>query len=102
MIIVMGHAKMAAGEIDRLADALATQVAATLAEPGCLHYGFSRDVRDPDTMIISERWKDQDALTAHFTAPHMAVFNAAIGGAKVLDIRVVAYENGNERVLMGK
>ena len=101
MIIVMGHAKLGPGEIDRLGDAMATQIAATLAEDGCLHYGYSRDVLEPDTMIITERWRDNDAIAAHFASSHMAAFNAVLASAKVLEVSVKAYENGEVRTLMG-
>jgi quinol monooxygenase YgiN len=102
MIIVMGHAKLGPGEIDRLKDAMAAQIEATNAEDGCEHYSYARHVLDPDTMIISERWRDQAALDAHFTSPHMAVFNKELASAKVLGISVKAYENGNVRTLMGE
>jgi quinol monooxygenase YgiN len=102
MIIVMGHAKMAAGDLDRLAGAMAAMVAATNAEEGCELYCFSRDVTDPDTLIISERWRDQAAIDAHFKAPHMATFNAALASAKVQSLSVKAYENGDVRTLMGE
>ncbi len=102
MICVMGHARMAPGEIDRLSDAMRAQVSATLSEGGCDHYGFSRDVGDPDTLIISERWQDWAALETHFQQPHMAIFNAALAGAKVHDVRVKVYgDDGQVRVLMG-
>lgn len=101
MIVIMGHARLAPGELDRLAEAARKQVEATRAEPGCLHYSFARDMLDPDTMLIAERWTGPEALQAHFAAPHMAEFNKAMAGAKVLDVRVVAYENGEERVLRG-
>lgn len=102
MIIVMGHARLAAGEIDRLRDAMERQIVATNAEPGCLHYSFSRDVLDPDTLIISERWEDQAAIDAHFKSAHMAEFNAVLGTAKLLGLSVKAYENGQVRTLMGE
>jgi quinol monooxygenase YgiN len=102
MIIVMGHAKLAAGEIDRIKDGMAAQIAATRAEDGCSLYCFARDVLDPETLIISERWRDRAALDAHFQSPHMATFNAALGAAQVLDISVKAYENGEVRTLIGQ
>ncbi len=102
MIIVMGHAKLGAGEIDRLGAEMKAQITATRAEDGCLHYGFSRDVLDPDTLVISERWRDNDALAAHFASPHMAAFNKVLGSAKVLEVSVKAYENGEERSLTGR
>jgi len=101
MIIVMGHAKLEAGEIDRLGAEMDAQIKATRAEDGCLAYSFSRDALDPDTLIITERWRDNAAIAAHFASPHMAAFNAVLANAKVTEVSVKAYENGEERVLMG-
>lgn len=101
MIIVMGHATLAPGEIDRLSAEMEAQISATRAEDGCLHYGFARDVLAPDTLIITERWRDNDAIAAHFASPHMAAFNAALASAKVLEVSVKAYDNGEVRTLMG-
>lgn len=102
MIIVMGHIKFAEGEIERLADAMKEQLAATNAEDGCELYAFSRDVADPSLIRISERWRDGAALAAHSASPHMKTFNKAMGGAQVLDISVKAYENGEVKTLIGK
>jgi quinol monooxygenase YgiN len=101
MIIVMGYAKTAPGDLDRLADAMKAQVMATNAEEGCELYCFSRDVTDPDMLIISERWRDQAAIDAHFASPHMATFNAALTSATITALSVKAYENGEVRTLMG-
>lgn len=101
MIIVMGHAKLGAGEIDRLSEAMAAQLIATRAEDGCEHYSFSRDLLDPDLLVISERWRDQAALDGHFQSPHMAAFNTVLGTSKVESISVKAYENGDVRTLIG-
>ncbi len=101
MIIVMGHVRMGSGEIDRLKGEMATQMAATQAEDGCIQYEFSRLVTEPDTLIISEKWRDQAALDAHLQAPHMAVFNAVIGGAKVESINIKAIDGENMRQLIG-
>ncbi len=101
MIIVMGTIKMGDGEIDRLQPAMATQMAATAAEDGCEQYVFSRDVTDPNMILISERWRDEAALNTHMKAPHMAVFNAAIGGAKILGLSVKRYDVSGVTQLMG-
>lgn len=101
MIIVMGTIKAAVGEIDRLHDALAEQMAATQAEDGCELYVFSRDVTNPDCLLISERWRDNDALAAHSKSPHMAVFNRAIGAAKIESVSVKAYDVSGVRNLIG-
>ena len=102
MIVIMGHAKAAPGEIDRILDGLHAMVAATLAEDGCEHYCFSRDLGDPDCMIITERWRDQAALDAHFASPHMVQFNALLSTAQVLDVSVKAYAGGTVLSLIGQ
>lgn len=100
-IIVMGHARLAPGNIEKLQDAMRAQLEATNAEDGCEHYSFARHVLEPDTLIISERWRDAEALAAHGKAPHMAAFNKAMGGAGIQEISVKAYENGEVRTLIG-
>jgi quinol monooxygenase YgiN len=101
MIIVMGTIRMGDGEIDRLQAAMAKQMAATYAEDGCIQYDFSRNVTDPNQLLISERWRDEAALAAHMKSPHMAEFNKVIGGAKIESVKVTSYEASNETVLMG-
>lgn len=101
MIIVMGTIKATAGEIDRLHDALVDQMAATQAEDGCELYVFSRDVTNPDCLLISERWRDNDALAAHSKSPHMAVFNRAVAAAKIESVSVKAYDVSGVRNLIG-
>ena len=53
---------------------------ALLQEDGCFEYRFSFAIDDPNVVLIFEEWRDQEALTAHFGAPHMAVFQQAIAG----------------------
>ncbi len=101
MVIVMGRAKFGPGEIDRLHGDMETQIRLTRAEDGCLLYAFSRDVLEPDVLLIAERWRDQAAIDAHFATPHMATFNKVLGAAKVESLLVTAYDTAGERVLMG-
>jgi quinol monooxygenase YgiN len=102
MVIVMGHAVLAPGEMERLRDAMVAQVTATRDEDGCEHYSFARDVVDPDVLRIAERWRDNASLTAHFGMPHMSVFNAAFSSAKVLSMSVKVYDENGERTLLGE
>jgi quinol monooxygenase YgiN len=102
MIIVLGSIRAEAAEIERLQDVLVEQMKATHAEDGCELYAFSRDVSDPDLLLISERWRDADALAAHGKSAHMAVFNRQMASAKVESISVSAYDVTGARVLIGK
>ncbi len=101
MIAVMGTVRLAPGEIDRLASAFATMMAATRAEDGCIQYVYSRDLTDPNHLVVSELWRDETALMAHFQTPHMAELNKTIAGAKVLSLSVKRHDIATSAQLMG-
>lgn len=64
----------------------------THKEPGCISYTFSSSLSDPGTFQIFEEWESQEALDAHFKAPHMAKFQAQMGGLGVRGMKVQRYE----------
>ncbi|MDX2211626.1 MAG: putative quinol monooxygenase [Sphingopyxis sp.] len=95
MIIVEGWARIAPGEIERMRDAIVTMVTASRAEDGCLDYSMAIDLTDPAVLRIAERWVDQAALDYHFTTPHMAAFQAALGASQAEAIAVYRYDCGD-------
>ncbi|NNC73360.1 MAG: antibiotic biosynthesis monooxygenase [Sphingomonadaceae bacterium] len=101
MIIVEGWVKLAEGELDKLHDAATTMMAETRKEEGCLLYVFTREIENPDTMRISERWASQEAIDAHGKSAHMAEFNKAIGGASILGAHIQAFPAEAGRTIMG-
>ncbi len=92
MILVMGTARFAEGELDRLRGALAKNVEATRREPGCEHYAYSIDLDDPNLLHVAERWTDGEATKAHMQTPHMAELMAALAKAKVEALDIHAYD----------
>ena len=60
------------GKIDELVERFTPIVEQTHEEPGCIAYALHRDVNDPNTLALVERWETQDDLTAHFGMPYMA------------------------------
>jgi quinol monooxygenase YgiN len=64
----------------------------TLKEKGCISYTFSADLSEPGDFRIFEEWESQEALDAHFKAPHMARFQAQMGGFGVKGMQVQRYE----------
>ncbi|OZA94635.1 putative quinol monooxygenase [Altererythrobacter sp. H2] len=94
MLIVLAKATIPAGALDAVRGAIATMVAASQAEEGCLAYSFTSDVLDPGTMHIVEKWRDEDALKFHFSTPHMAAFQAAIAGTGMQVTEALKYETG--------
>jgi quinol monooxygenase YgiN len=63
----------------------------TEAEPGCLGYRFFANLEDPNTILVLERWENDDALRAHFRTTHMATFNAQLGAHLIESPTVVRY-----------
>ncbi len=98
MIIVTGHARTKPGGVKRLGDANRTMIAASRAEEGCLAYSYGVDLTDPDRLIVLEYWRDQAALDAHFTTPHMAEWRKAIAG-EIVEIDVKAGDAGAMKAL---
>ena len=46
-------------------------------EPGCLHFDVTEDLEDDHHFVFYELYADEDAVAAHRTAPHFAVWRAA-------------------------
>jgi quinol monooxygenase YgiN len=101
MIIVTGQARFGDGEIERLKSALKMNIQATRAEPGCARYAYSVDIADPNLLHISEEWSDEEAISSHMAAPHMADLMAALGAARLESISVNAYEATFLKPLLG-
>ena len=78
MIIVNGRLETSAENIAHLKDAIAAMEIASRAEDGCDDYTFSVELNDPNVIRITEKWRDMEALAAHFASPHMATFQKAM------------------------
>jgi quinol monooxygenase YgiN len=101
MIIVKGEVRFGEGEIERLRDAFAANIAATRAEEGCEAYAYAVDVDDPNLLHVAEQWRDQAAVDAHMGAPHMGVLMAALGAAKIEAMKIDAYEAHFLKTVLG-
>ena len=78
MILVTAAARLRP-ETRAAALAAATKMQeATSREPGCGEYRFWVAIDDPDSVLVFERWADQEALDAHFATQHARDFGAAI------------------------
>ena len=79
MLIVTGIITIPEGALETARPAIATMVAETLKEPGCITYGFWVDPEDAKRLRVYEEWQNRDALEAHFATPHMATFREILG-----------------------
>ena len=89
MILITGRARVQSDQRDAALAAAAAMSAASEAEAGCLEYSFWTSSSDPNSILLLERWEDDDALMTHAAAPHMKAFIEAIvptldGGMEVL------------------
>ncbi len=72
-------------------------VQASRAEDGCLHYAYAQDLFDPALIHVSELWRDQTALDAHFASAHLAEWRASWTDLEIGDRKLQLYEVANQR-----
>jgi quinol monooxygenase YgiN len=94
VLIVAGAIVIDPAKRDAATAAFDTMRAATLTEAGCLEYQAYFDRADPGVIFVFERWRDETAVAAHFAAPHMATFRAAMAGFGIVRADVRKYEVG--------
>ena len=92
MIVIAGVISIDGAQTEAVTAAANTMRAATLEEDGCYEYRFSFATDDPHKVLIFEEWRDQEALNAHFAAPHMAAFQQAMAGFVTAAPSVSRYE----------
>jgi quinol monooxygenase YgiN len=99
MIIVAGYAKVDPSETEKAIPIMQAMMAATRREKGCLAYDMSFDILERGIIRIYERWEDEFALRKHFATGHMAAFQKALSGMKVLGLEIKAYDVTGAREL---
>ena len=65
--------------VEEVRAALATLVAATREEEGCLRYDAFESAAAPGTFVTVETWRAQADLDAHMASPHVAAAFGALG-----------------------
>ena len=92
MIVIAGQIDIDASSRDAAAAAAVVMMQETAKEAGCALYRFAWDMEFPNRIIIVEEWATEDALKAHFVSPHMAAFQKAMAGFKILGRAIKRYE----------
>jgi quinol monooxygenase YgiN len=91
MIVVSGVMTFKPPIHDVVVDRARELTCETLKEPGCRTYGFWADPDMRGRFRIFEEWDSQDALTAHFRAPHFAAFGQSFGTGDLISMDVQRY-----------
>ena len=77
MIYIIATVTIKPGSLDEVL-ALATPcIEGTRREAGCISYDLSQSLTDENTLVFVERWKDMDAIKAHFVEPHLIAWRDA-------------------------
>ena len=92
MIVIAGHVALDPERREQAEAAAREMMSETRKEQGCVSYTFSADLEQPGRFRIFEEWESDEALRAHFTSPHMARFQKAVGGLGVREMKVQRYE----------
>ena len=96
MIHVLAYITTKPGQRATVLDAFNANVPKVLDEDGCLEYAAAVDSPDagpvqteigPDSFVVVEKWRDNDALAAHLASAHMKTYAAAVGD--LLERRVI-------------
>ena len=92
MIVIAGHVVLDPKQREKAEAAAREMMSETRKEKGCLSYTFSADLEEAGRFRIFEEWESDEALRAHFTSPHMARFQQAVGGFGVREMKVQRYD----------
>ncbi len=99
MIVLTGSIRLPAKNFQRALPVLKTLIEATRKEDGCMVYAFGVDVLDPNSIVITEAWRDAAALAKHLEAPHFLAWRDANPDLEVSDRHVTVYETSSARAL---
>ncbi len=76
MLLIMGTIRLPAERLPEALIAMERMVRGSRAEDGCIAYAYAQDVFEPGLIHVSERWRDQAALDAHFASEHLLAWRA--------------------------
>lgn len=99
MLMIMGSFRIDPDRIEDARPAMERMIAESRAEPGCIEYGYAEDLLEPGRFVVTERWRDREALAGHFSAPHLLEWRAEWKRLGIRDRDLVLYAcDGGERI----
>jgi len=74
-------------------DAVIPHLTTTAQQDGCTYYVFAEDLTDPNTIHLTEGWRDQAAIDAHMADEHfLKAVTTVLGGIRILDYQAEYYD----------
>jgi len=90
-VAVFGILRFPPERIAEVLPHLRTLVETTYRDDGCIAYDVAEDPFDPGLIRFSELWPDDETLTRHLQAPHLAPWRAAARSCGLLARKFTAY-----------
>jgi len=87
MIYIVATLTIKPGSLDEVLTLAVPCIEGTREEAGCISYDLSQSLTDENTLVFVERWKDMDAIKAHFVEPHLVAWRDA-GEAFITDKKI--------------
>jgi len=88
MIVIQGHFDIHPDDTAAFEALVVPMQQASTAEAGCVSYVFSKDLETAGRYRLAECWESEDALGAHFKAPHMATMQAGLKNIRMNGVSV--------------
>lgn len=79
MICVIARLKIQEDKVNETIASFKKLMQEVAKEEGTLLYSLNRDPKDPNTIIVVERYTDKQALGAHSSTDHFKAFSAKLG-----------------------
>ena len=92
MIVVVGSFRIPPSMIDFVRPAMEVMVTASREEEGCIEYAYAFDILDEGLVRVSEKWRDRDALEAHFRTAHIAEWRAQVSALALTERELTAHD----------
>ena len=93
MILVAGTFRLPPEQLSTALPMAERVVTATRAEDGCIAYSYAQDLFDPGLIHVAEKWRDREALAAHFKSAHMQAWISERVGLDLSDRNIRIYES---------
>ncbi len=94
----MGYIHLDPSDVNEFVIDMYAFTRSTNAEDGCLFFAAALDDAPAGRMLITERWQNQNSLTAHLQTPDTAAFVEKWASRMKGD--VLKFDASNERSLM--
>ena len=79
MISLVAKMTIQEGKAEEAVEMFKALLKEVATEEGTLLYSLNQNKKDPNTIVILERYKDDAALAAHSSTPHFKAFSAKLG-----------------------